>query len=189
MEWGVKHQYANMRFFDATNDYTAARCCILNGLFSGFALATQATEKLLKAIIFLETSEKMRTCHDPYKLKEKLKKAKDYDLDSFDNTLKKLNDHYLARYHEDSPRIHADGSSGASSEELPIIDELWFILAEKLPMPDEIKYRMKLFADLFEPNPGWSNGFWLTKNNLAFDRRKEILSKKYTDVYKYLYGK
>lgn len=188
MEWGTQHQYANMRFFGATEDYTAARCCILNGLFVGFTLASQAIEKLLKAIIFLETGKGMKTQHNPYELKEKLKKIKDYDLDSFDIMLKKLYDHYLARYYENDPKVHADGSSGASSEELVLIDELWFTLVEKLPMPDEVKYRMMLFANLFEPNPYWLNGVWLTKNNSAFNKRKTVLSEKYTEVCKHLYG-
>jgi len=189
LNWGVQHKYANMRFFNATEDYTAARCCILNGLFVGFTLASQAIEKLLKAIIFLETGEEMKTWHNPYDLKEKLKKIKDYNLDGFDLTLKKLYDHYLSRYHEDSRQTHADGSSGASSEELNLIDELWFTLAEKLPMPDEVKYRMIFFANLFEPNPYWLNGVWLTKNNSAFDKRETVLSEKYVEVRKHLYGK
>jgi HEPN domain-containing protein len=188
MEWSAQHQYANMRFFGATEDYKAARCCILNGLFAGFILANQAIEKLLKATIFLETGEEMKTCHNTYELKEKLKKTKDYNLDIFDNLLKKLYDHYLARYYEDDPRAHSDGSSGTSSKEMASIDELWFTLVEKLPMPDEVKYRMMFFADLFEPNPYWLDGVWLTRNNSAFDKRKTVLSRKYTDVRKHLYG-
>ncbi len=188
MAWGVQHTYANMRFFNANQDYVAARCCILNGLFAGFILASQAIEKLLKAIIYLETGEEMKRSHNPYELKEKLKKIKDYSLDGFDLTLKKLYDHYLSRYHEDNPRIHADGSSGGSSEELKLIDELWFTLVEKLPMPDEVKYRMAFFADLFEPNPYWLNGVWLTKNNSSFDIRKAVLLGKYTEVRERLYG-
>lgn len=188
MEWGAQHTYANMRFFNANQDYVAARCCILNGLFAGFTLASQAIEKLLKAIIYLETGEEMKRWHDPYKLKEKLKEKKDYNLDNFDTTLKKLYDHYLSRYHEDNPRIHSDGTSGASSEELKSIDELWFTLVEKLPMPDEVKYRMAFFADLFETHPYWLNGVWLTKNNFAFDKRQITLLENYTKVYQHLYG-
>lgn len=186
--WVAQHSYASMRFFNANQDYVAARCCILNGLFAGFTLASQAIEKLLKAIIYLETGEEMKTWHNPYELKEKLKKIKDYDIDGFDLTLKKLYDHYLSRYHEDNPRTHADGSSGASSEELVFIDELWFTLIEKLPMPDEAKYRMAFLADLFEPNPYWLNRVWLTKNNSAFDKRKADLSEKYSNVRIHLYG-
>ncbi len=176
-----------MRFFSANQDYVAARFCILNGFFSGFTLASQAIEKLLKAIIYLETSEEMKSSHNLYGLKEKLKKIKDYSLDGFDLTLKKLYDHYLSRYHEDTPSIHADGSSGASSQELDLIDELWFTLVEKFPMPDEVKYLMALFNDLFEPNPYWLNGVWLTKNNSSFDKRKSVLLEKYIEVRKHLY--
>ena len=180
--WGAQHQYAAMRFFDATQDYIAARCCILNGLHAGFILASQAVEKLLKAIIYLESTEKIKG-HNPYELKERLKKSKDYNLDNFDLMLKKLHDHYLSRYYEDSPSV------GASSEELPLIDELWFTLTEKLPMPDEVKYRTMFFTELLDPNPYWLNGFWLTKDNLSFDKRKKILSRKYIKVRKHLYGK
>src|SRR5688572_6077528 len=38
-------------YSSATEDYVAARCCILNGLFSGFPLGAQAVEKMLKAFI------------------------------------------------------------------------------------------------------------------------------------------
>ena len=63
-----------MFLYDADQDYVAARCCILNGLFPGFMLASQAVEKFLKALFVFECKEKVKNIHDPFGLKECLKK-------------------------------------------------------------------------------------------------------------------
>lgn len=183
-DWGVKNSYANMQFFSASDDYVSARCCILNGLFSGFSMASQAIEKLLKAIIFLESGEKMKTGHNPFLLKEKLKKIQDYKLDKYDSILKKLNDHYLRRYYDNTPTYN---TNGASSDELIEIDELWFDLVEKMKMPDEVKYRMKFFGELLQPNPYFYTEFWLKRNNKKFKKMKKSLTKRYKEVFKHLY--
>jgi HEPN domain-containing protein len=47
----------------ATQDYVAARCCISNAIFSGFAIAAQAVEKYLKAFLLYE-GEKRLGQHD-----------------------------------------------------------------------------------------------------------------------------
>ncbi len=185
----VKNQYAAMRFFNASDDYVAARCCILNGLFPGFTLASQAIEKMLKACIFLESKKELKRGHNPFELKEELKKLKDYGLNKYDNLLKKLYDHYLARYHEDNVSRHEDGTSGASSDELIEIDELYLEITNKLPMPDEVKYRTKFFADLFENNPYWNNQYWITIKNQALKKQINAMKKRYKEVFQHLYGK
>ena len=185
----AENQYATMRFLGAGDDYIAARCCILNGLFPGFTLASQAIEKILKAFIYLESKKEIKRGHNPLKLKEDLKKLKDYGLDKYDNLLKKLYDHYLSRYYEDDPGHHEDGTSGASSEELIEIDKLWLELIEKLPMPNEVKYRMKFFADLFEDNPYWNNKYWITIKNQALKKQISTMEKRYKEVFQYLYEK
>lgn len=38
-------------FKQSAEDYAAARCCLLNGLFPGFVMAEQAVEKLIKGFI------------------------------------------------------------------------------------------------------------------------------------------
>lgn len=197
--WGVKNSYANMRFFTASDDYVSARCCILNGLFSGFSIASQAVEKLLKAMIFLESGIQIKNNitwgsgkidknvgHNPFLLKERLKEIKDYQIDKYDSILKKLYDHYLNRYHENKPIY---GTNGASSEELVQIDELWFDLVDKMSMPDEVKYRMKFFGELLEPNHFWNTEFWLKKDNKKFKKLEKYLTNKYKEVFKNLYKK
>jgi len=188
-DYCVKNQYATMRFFDASKDYVAARCCTFNGLVSvGFILACQAVEKILKAFIYLENGEQMKQGHNPYKLKEKLKTLRDYKIDRYDTLLKKLYDHYLARYYEDCRR-HEDGTSGACSDELMEIDKLWLELVRRLPIPDEVRYRSKFITDLFENNPYWNNRYWITTKNRALKKQISAMQKRYKEVFQYLYEK
>ena len=140
-----KNQYALMMFMDAGLDYFACRCCILNGLDTGFRLASEATEKLLKAFIYLATGTKTTLTgyrrHDPYLLKEELKAAhKDQQLDGFDDLLRQLHHHYQTRYF-DNP-----ATDQHSPTRLDRIDDLFVYLVETLPMPDEVKYRSMFFA-------------------------------------------
>jgi hypothetical protein len=178
--WVSDNQYATMRFYEASDDYAAARCCILNALFPGFQLACQAIEKMLKALIFFETGEKMRSEHDVFKLKEKLKKSKDYGIDQYDDILKKLAAHYQGRYFEN----HA---GGGGTDELKDIDELWVHLVKQMPMPQEILYRMKFFADLFEPRTTLLNGKWIKLNNKALAPELIEFEKKYREVQSHPY--
>src|ERR1035441_6931912 len=134
-QYAGKNQYAILMFMDAGSDYFACRCCILNALHSGFRLASEAVEKLLKAFIFLQTGTKStlkgRDRHNPYLLKEELKASRpDQKLDSYDDLLHKLYDHFLSRYY-DNPVT----GKGASGEELPKIDELFLYLVETLQQP------------------------------------------------------
>src|SRR5713101_5927466 len=83
--YGSKHQYAQLMFVGAGDDYAAARCLSLNLLMSsGYPLFSQSVEKLLKAIIFLETGKRAALKgpdrHNPYALKQELQTIADYDL-------------------------------------------------------------------------------------------------------------
>ncbi len=179
--WSDK-QYAAMMIFVATSDYIAARCCILNALFPGFTLASQAIEELLKALIYLESGEEMENGHNPFGLKEKLKGLKNYDLDKYDDLLKKLYDHYQSRYHNNKTT-----GKGASSEELPDIDALWLELIEKLPVPDEAKYSIAFFSHLGDPNPFWNDNHWLRIENKALAPRMDSIKMEYQKIRKHLY--
>ncbi|HET6842505.1 MAG TPA: hypothetical protein VFK06_12605 [Candidatus Angelobacter sp.] len=181
-QYWFENKYAAMMIFKATSDYTAARCCILNALFSGFMLASQAIEKLLKAMIYLESHREMKSCHDPFSLKEQLKSLRDYDLDKYDFILKKLYDHYQSRYHDNKTT-----GAGASSTELPDIDALWLELIHKLPVPDEAKYRIAFFDFLFDPNPYWNNDYWLKAANSAIESKLPSMAVKYQEIQKHLY--
>jgi len=180
-----ENQDALMFLYNADTDYEAARCCILNGLFSGFMLASQAVEKFLKALIVFKC-KKVKNIHDPFKLKECLKKVENYDIDRYDDLLKKLSDHYKARYYNNKADYQ---TNGACSGELVDLDNLWISLKEKMPFPNEVKFRTKFFSDLFDESPYWKNKFWIREKNSSLSDKillwekiyKEIQDKPYSD--------
>ena len=189
-EYARSNKYAMMMFMGARSDYLASRCCILNGLFSGFRLASEAIEKILKAFIFLQTGAKStlkgKDRHNPYLLKEELTASRpDSTLDSHDDLLLTLYEHFLSRYH-DNPT----SGKGASGEELPRIDELFLYLVETLPMPDEAKYRSAFFTDLCEENDRryWRNYHWAMESNEALQKKMPSIERTYQQVHKHLYG-
>jgi hypothetical protein len=149
-DYGSRHAYAQLMFCGAGNDYAAARCLSLNNLMvSGFPLFSQSIEKLLKAIIFLETDRrsllKGPDRHRPFVLKQELQQVANYDLDRYDAVLQTLYGHFQQRYYDNDYK-----SKRMSSEELDGFDELWMHLFERIPFPVEVKYRLKFLAMLFE---------------------------------------
>jgi len=174
----AKNTRTLMFLYDADQDYVAARCCILNGLFPGFMLASQAVEKFLKALVVFE-GKKVKNTHDPFKLKECLKEVKDYDLDRYDGLLKKLSDHYKARYSDNKMDYK---TNGASSEELDDLDDLWMFLKEKLPLPNEVKFRTNFFSDLFDESPYWKDKFWIREKNGSLADRIQLWEKIYKEI-------
>ena len=164
-----RNLYAMMMFWGACSDYVAARCCLLNYLFSGLPLAAHAVEKMLKAFIFLssgaKTTLKSRNgdLHNPYLLKQELRRTyADSKLDSFDDLLKKLFQHYQSRYH-DNP----NQAKSRSSAELQKIDELFVYLLATVPMPNEVKYNTYFFQALCNPRLAivLADRRWALENN------------------------
>jgi hypothetical protein len=189
-DFSHKNQYALMMFMDAGFDYIAARCCILNMLHSGFRLASDAVEKLLKAHIFLATAARTKLhrkdLHNPYALKQELNSLRfDKRLDSYDDLLRKLYDHFEGRYF-DNPV----SGKGASSEELAQIDGLFMYLVETLPMPDEVKYRSSFLASLCDENSRtyWKNYYWAVERNPTLQAKMPQIEQTYQEVLKHLYG-
>ena len=189
-EYASNNQYLMMMFATASEDYFACRCCILNMLSSGFRLASQAVEKMLKAHIFNATGQESRLRgqerHNPYLLKVESTAARpDKRLDDFDELLKKLYDHYQSRYY-DSPT----SGKGASSEELRDIDELFVYLVESLPMPDEVKYRSVFFAGLCDENARryWRNHYWAIERNQALQGKMASIGSKYQEVLNHFHA-
>jgi hypothetical protein len=189
-QYAHRNQYAMMMFMDAASDYFACRCCILNNLFSGFRLASEAVEKLLKAFIFLQTGNKStlkrRDRHNPYLLKEELKRSRpDQTLDAYDDVLHRLYNHFLSRYFD-----NAVSDRSASGGELPQIDELFFHLVESLPMPEEVKYRSAFFSHLCDQTARhhWKTYHWAMQDNHVLRSRIESIERKYQQVFTHLYG-
>jgi len=188
-DFALKNQYALAMFTDAGLDYIACRCCILNMLHSGFRLASDAIEKLLKAHIFLATGARTKLqgkdLHNSYALKQELNFVRlDKRLDSFDDLLRKLYDHFESRYF-DNPVTRR----GASSEELAQIDELFIHLVETLPMPDEVKYRSFFLASLCNENSRryWKNYHWAIEHNQTLQAKMPRIEHTYRAVFKHLY--
>jgi hypothetical protein len=149
-DYGTQHSYAQMMFVGAGDDYVSARCLSFNLLMaSGFPLFSQAIEKFLKAIIFLETGKRSTLVgidrHNPYLLKQELQQGTDYDLNRYDDILNKLYGHFQHRYFDNK-----DKSNGMGTNELDGFDELWMHLYKRVPFPIEVKYRLKFPAMLFD---------------------------------------
>jgi HEPN domain-containing protein len=178
-----KNLYALMMFWNACSDYVAARCCLLNGLFSGLPLASQAVEKIIKSFIFLTSGEETKG-HDPYELKTKLKSShKDAKLDSFDPVLQKLSQHFQSRYHDNpnQPRTR-------SPRELPEIDELFVYLLDTLPVPEEVKFNTYFFHALFNPTVPLPDRQWALRNNPPLQAKMPALEAAFRRTYEDLHG-
>lgn len=195
-EWAAKNSYAGERLLESSEDYVAARCLILNGFpRCGFILGCQAVEKILKAIIFLETGERITKDtkdkkrkkgwkHEPFELKEKLTEKVDYGLEIYNDILISLGDCYKSRYFENST-----SGKGANSRDLEKMDKLYIYLMEKIKIPDEAKYRGSFFTDLFESNKYWAHHpYWLKIKNKALTKKKlEKMERKYKKILKHFY--
>ena len=184
-DYGYKHSYAQMMFNSAWADYVAARCLSYNFLIiSGFPLFAQAIEKLLKTIIFLETGRKTILNgidrHNPYLLKKELVEIADYDLDKYDDVLKKLYGHFQQRYHDNK-----DQSNSMGTDELDKFDELWMYLSEQAPFPMEVRYRLQFAAQLFDKKvlaqfPHYR--IWATHQNKAIVSKLDEMERIYIAV-------
>jgi hypothetical protein len=186
-QYGYTHGYAQMMFGGSADDYVSARCLILNRLFAGFPLYSQSVEKMLKAIIHLETEKsttlKRADKHNPYLLKEELQRHKDYDLNKFDVVLQRLYGHFQQRYHDNPNK-----SSSMGSKELDEFDELWMYMFDAIPFPLQIKYRLSFTHHLFNPNAKkwWPQYFrWATLGNKAIAPRLKDMEKRHLAVEKH----
>ena len=188
-EYARTNQYATMMLGNASADYFACRCCILNTLGTGFRLGSEAVEKLLKVFVYLVTDAKStlkrNDRHNPFLLKQELARVySDPKLNSFDGLLRKLFEHYQSRYFD-----NAGKGEGASSEELPQIDDLFIHLIESLPMPDEVKYRSYFFSTLCDANARiyWGNYRWAIERNHVLQPKMPAIELRYRQVFKHLY--
>ena len=163
------HQPAMLLLGVATDDYAGARCCLLNGLFSGFVLAAQAVEKIFKAIIlFKDPCIKPRSfSHNLTELTNEVSgSCPNLNLVPHTQTIKNLEVHYSSRYPDNpvQPRSQA-------SDELVPIDTLIIYLNELLPMPIEARIRSGLFGWVCSSRERkgvvFPNEYWLKYKNRA----------------------
>lgn len=153
----------------ATDDYSGARCCLLNGPLVGLILAAQAVEKYLKAIILLRNPS--------YNLKrlnhilldavsEATRLETSLNLSRHSKTISSLEQHYNSRYPD-----NLNQSSIKGTNELVKIDELIIDIVEHIPLPIDIKYRTGLYACVCSSRerkgPPFPDEIWITKSNAA----------------------
>lgn len=168
-------------FFIAAEDYVGARCLILNALASGFPLAAQAIEKLLKAALCMDGIKPSRSHSTAHLLAELAKSSARYRLDEYRDLCGRLDEYYRRRYHDNSRENY-----GATSEDLAHIDRIWFHIVTELPLPDEFKYRTKFFVDLCEGNPYWRADVWLLKDNAVLAPQFLAIKSRYDEVRQYV---
>ena len=169
-----ENAYARVMFADAGQNYVSARCLLLNGLLdSAVVLYCSSLEKAFKAYIFLSSGHmsklKKMEKHNPYLLKEELKKYKDFGFDQYDEFIKNVSGFWYWRYH-DKPEFNSKRSSIKQSE-LKQWDLFWWFLFENVPFPPFIKYSLtfpsfalsKIDIPLFKYFK-----VWLLENNEIF---------------------
>lgn len=135
-------------FYDSIDDYIVSRFLINRGFLREWLIfGSQAIEKMLKSFIFItkgKIPKKNVDKHNPFYLKEVLRKSSKFNLDKYDDLLKRLFGHYQSRYMDNKNQ-----TTFKSSGELKEIDELYIFLLEKLPITEEIKYKSRFFQYLF----------------------------------------
>jgi hypothetical protein len=146
----------------AMDDYAGARCCLLNGLFSGFLLAQQSVEKLLKALLRCQhpgESDWVGSRAKHRRVDQMVAKAGQHDLvalatlveqsyphlrlmSQHGQLLKRLTLHFVNKY----PDSSAEGLTGYSTSEIDEVDALVVQLALALPLPKDLRWRVGLHS-------------------------------------------
>lgn len=158
-----------------TEDYAAARCCLINGLFSGLPIAAQAVEKFLKAnIYFLDPTYSKKRKHDLIALAKDLKDLEpSFPFEKYHILLLKLINYYEARYPENK------NSATTSTALIYELDPLMIYIAETVPVPKEAKNFIEFYfwtnyskrkkhpLNILKKEHIWGLEKWLTENNHA----------------------
>ena len=162
------HRIAGHFYKQSAEDYGAARCCLINGLFPGLVMAEQAVEKLIKG--FLRTGNPSIKWngkgHQLADLQNQLVAMyPQISLSAYTDTIKLLQSCYDGRY----PDSEKDAIGRATSE-LRNIDNLYMYLADQVPIGGELKYQIGVFPHLYTAHLGLSNmpdGRWMLYQNGA----------------------
>jgi HEPN domain-containing protein len=187
-DFARSNQKAMGFFMAATGDYAAARCCLINGLFSGLVLSAQAVEKLLKGYLLVKKPEidARKISHNlPELLTQVMEADSSLDLSKFQPLIVRLKQHYQTRYPDNS-----DASTSMSTGEMIEIDELIFYINQNLPVPDEIKFRSGIYgAILWSKVNGYVSGEerWIKENNQAIQSELKNLELRFDQVMKHVY--
>lgn len=177
---------ANKYVMPAVEDYLGARCLLLNGIFVGLTLAHEATEKLMKAILILESINFSKS-HELKKLIDLLlkKNSEKYGfLNDQSEFIERLDRHYGWRYYDNNVTKR---SQSKSPEDLHPLDNLWTALHEIYTgfLPEEFRFRTYIFTYLFDQNlAGYVNwGAILKENNMALENKIDLWEKEYRKIF------
>lgn len=186
-----EHKKALMLLFAATQDYAAARCLLLNGLFSGLAIGSQALEKYLKAAILLADPAfpVRRLAHS---ISEAWQIAApifpEIGSSGFSEIADRFTLHYRERY-PDNPNQTQSKSTG----ELAGLDQFIVAINENLPCPLNVKFRSGLYAaitrSIEQDGFLWSEELWIKKQNFALGPKLPDIEKTYYGVMEEIYSK
>lgn len=164
----------------SAEDYAAARCCLINGMFPGFVLAQQAVEKTLKAYIQIidpdwKASKKSGVLDDVTFSHDLLMYAQKVDKhypslklqDNFGSLLELLSKCFEGKYPngKSHPKIRSTSS-------LLEIDCFLVPLLKDIPIAAEVRVRTGIYPALWSsagvddrsPCPEW---VWLMKGNVV----------------------
>jgi hypothetical protein len=175
MDFAGNNQLAMLMMHQATSDYVGCRCCLLNGVFSGFELGAQAVEKYLKAmLLFAHPSSNVRNfSHKLPSLVKNVQEKGIADLSKHSVTIQKLEGHYQARY-PDNPR----SITSSSTEELAMIDVLIMEILEKMPIPYEVLLNSGVYARAITSSDRtvvFPDEHWLLLHNIILQTRVPFL--------------
>jgi HEPN domain-containing protein len=173
----------------AAQDYSAARCLLLNGHFPGLGLGAQAIEKLLKAYLLFH-DPKMKTkgyMHSLGKLLDKTDELyKNLNLKKYKPLVEDFLKHYQSRYPD-----NANVSTSRSTAEITDLDEIVIFLNENLPIPLNARYHTGLYSQITF-SLGYNSivtqwEFWSTKENRTLIPLLPRIRRDYIEVMSELY--
>ena len=166
------HRIAGHFYKQSAEDYGAARCCLINGLFPGFVMAEQAVEKLIKGILLTADPSfkpKRSQGHDLTFLCSKLQETYPaISLSGFEDTIKMLQSCYDGRY----PDSGTDALAHTTAQ-LRSIDELYMHLDNHVPIAGDMRFRIGALPRLYSAYVRITNmpdAFWLLHGNEAAQR-------------------
>lgn len=181
---------AMLLLLKATEDYRAARCLMLNQIKNaGLGVAAQAVEKYLKAqLLFDDPTLNINNLRHYLKkifrkvtsISPSLKTAKNIEI------IKWLEFYYQRRYPDNPKLLDGKKVSMFSYDKISLdeIDQLIFLINEKLSIPTEVKFRTGLYGFLFIQTRKIKlfNEYWLSTKNEVFKKNKEKLFAEYIAV-------
>lgn len=166
------HRIAGHFYKQSAEDYGAARCCLINGLFPGFVMAEQAVEKLIKGILLTADPSfkpKRGYGHDLAFLCAKLQETyPGISLSVFEDTIKMLQSCYDGRYPDSGTN-----SLAHTTAQLRSIDELYMYLDEQVPITGEMRLQIGALPLLYSAYVRITNipaCLWLLQGNEAAHR-------------------